>query len=262
MCRDCGCSTDVGRVHVHHHQHHQHQHAHDDPAPHVHDGPGDGCRTVPVHRAILGKNDRLAGRNRGDFQARGLCVLNVLSSPGSGKTALLQRTLADLGGRFRAGVIVGDLETDNDARRIRSTGAPAVQITTGSVCHLEAAMVARAAESLDLDDLDLLIIENVGNLVCPASFDLGESIRVVLLSVTEGEDKPLKYPAAFQTSQVVVVSKMDLAEAVSFDRASALANIRRIAPHATIFEVSARTGQGMEQWYAHLESGLRHHRHA
>ena len=156
----------------------------------------------------------------------------MLSSPGSGKTALLQRTLADLGGRLRAGVIVGDLATDNDARRIRSAGVPAVQITTGSVCHLEAEMVARAAGSLDLDDLDLLIIENVGNLVCPASYDLGETVRVVLLSVTEGEDKPLKYPAAFQTAQVVVVSKMDLAEAAGFDREAALANIRRVAPHA------------------------------
>ena len=202
---------------------------------------------MPVHRAILSKNDRLAERNRGDFEARGLCVLNVLSSPGSGKTALLQRTLADLGGRLRAGVIVGDLATDNDARRIRSAGAPAVQITTGSVCHLDAEMVARAAGSLDLDDLDLLIIENVGNLVCPASYDLGEAVRVVLLSVTEGEDKPLKYPAAFQSAQVVVVSKMDLAEAAGFDREAALANIRRVAPHATIFEVSARTGSGMER---------------
>ena len=217
---------------------------------------------MPVHRAILSKNDQLAERNRSDFEARGLCVLNVLSSPGSGKTALLQRTLADLGGRLRAGVIVGDLATDNDARRIRSAGAPAVQITTGSVCHLDAEMVARAAESLDLDGLDLLIIENVGNLVCPASYDLGEAVRVVLLSVTEGEDKPLKYPAAFQTAQVVVVSKMDLAEAAGFDREAALANIRRVAPHAAIFEVSARTGSGMEHWYAHLEAGLRHRQHA
>ena len=157
---------------------------------------------------------------------------------------------------------MGDLATDNDARRIRSAGAPAVQITTGTVCHLDAEMVARAAGSLDLDDLDLLIIENVGNLVCPASYDLGESVRVVLLSVTEGEDKPLKYPAAFQSAQVVVVSKMDLAEAAGFDREAALANIRRVAPHATIFEVSARTGSGMEHWYAHLESGLRHRQHA
>lgn len=257
MCRDCGCSTDVGQAHVH-----DHQHARADPGPQRYDGPGFGSRTVPVHQAILSKNDRLAERNRGDFEARGLFVLNVLSSPGSGKTALLERTLADLGGRLRAGVIVGDLETDNDARRIRSAGAPAVQITTGSVCHLDAEMVARAAGSLDLDDLDLLIIENVGNLVCPASYDLGESVRVVLLSVTEGEDKPLKYPAAFQTAHVVVVSKLDLAEAVGFDREAALANVRRTAPHATVFEVSARTGQGMEQWYAYMESKLRCHRQA
>jgi hydrogenase nickel incorporation protein HypB len=263
MCRDCGCSKGVGRVHAHDHQHEHHdRHYHQHEPQHVHDGPDDRGRFVPVHRAILSKNDRLAERNRGDFEARGLLVLNVLSSPGSGKTALLQRTLADLGGRLRAGVIVGDLATDNDARRIRSAGVPAVQITTGSVCHLDAEMVARAAETLDLDALDLLIIENVGNLVCPASYDLGETVRVVLLSVTEGEDKPLKYPAAFQSAQVVVLSKMDMAEAAGFDRETALANIRRVAPHAKIFEVSARTGSGMEHWYAHLESGLRHRQHA
>src|SRR5262249_32019421 len=148
----------------------------------------------------------------------GLRVVNVLSSPGSGKTALLERTLADLAPAVRAAVIVGDLATDNDARRLRTTGAPVVQINTGTVCHLEAVMVARAAAELDLDGLDLLLIENVGNLVCPASYDLGEDARAVLLSVTEGEDKPLKYPKIFKTADAVVVSKVDLAAAAGFDR--------------------------------------------
>src|SRR5262249_28344452 len=158
-----------------------------------------------------------------------------------GKTAFLDRTLCELDKSFRAGVIVGDLATDNDAQRLRRSGAPVVQITTGNVCHLEAEMVTRALSQLDWDSLDLLFIENVGNLVCPASYDLGEELRVVLLSVTEGEDKPLKYPKAFKTADVAVVNKIDIAAAVEFDRTAALANIRGIAPQTNIFEVSART---------------------
>jgi hydrogenase nickel incorporation protein HypB len=152
----------------------------------------------------------------------------------------------------RLGVIVGDLATENDAVRLRGRGIPAIQITTGSVCHLDAEMVARAMERLDLNTLDLLIIENVGNLVCPAVYDLGETARIVLLSVTEGEDKPLKYPVMFQSAQVVLVTKMDLAAAVGFDREAAIHNIRRVAPEATLLEVSAKTGQGMDGWYEFL----------
>ena len=209
-------------------------------------------RIIDVNEGVLSKNDLLAKRNRENFHAKGLLVLNVLSSPGSGKTAFIERTLADTRDRFHGGVIVGDLATDNDAKRIQRTGAPAVQITTGDMCHLEADLVARAAESLDLDHLDLLIIENVGNLVCPADYDLGEDLRVVLLSVTEGEDKPLKYPVMFKTADVVIVNKTDIAEAVGFERDAALSNIHRIVPKAAIFEVSARTGQGMEAWYSYL----------
>ena len=154
-------------------------------------------------------------------------------------------------------MVVGDLATDNDARRLRETGAPVVQVTTGTVCHLEAEMVARAVDELGPGGLDLLFIENVGNLVCPASYDLGEDLRVVLLAVTEGEDKPLKYPVAFQGAAVVVVSKIDLAEAVGFDREAALRNIRRAAPEAMILEVSARTGRGMQPWYDFLEGKIR-----
>jgi hydrogenase nickel incorporation protein HypB len=205
-------------------------------------------RIVEVRRAILDKNDRLAERNRGFFEARGLLVLNFLSSPGSGKTTFIREAVRALQPKLKAGVIVGDLATDNDAQRLRESGAPVVQITTGTVCHLEAEMVNRALKQIDLNGLNLLIIENVGNLVCPASYDLGEDLRVVLLSVTEGEDKPLKYPPMFQSADAVIISKMDLADACGYNRELALANIRRVAPKAQIFETSAKTGQGMGAW--------------
>jgi hydrogenase nickel incorporation protein HypB len=215
--------------------------------------------TILVGESLKARNDRQAQLNRDLFGARGLVVLNLLSSPGSGKTALLERTLGELGPRRRIGVIVGDLQTDNDARRLSGRGAPVVQITTGVVCHLEADMVARACAGLDLGALDLLAIENVGNLVCPASFDLGEEVRVVVLSTTEGEDKPLKYPRAFKTAQVVILSKTDLAGAAGFDREGTMANIRAVAPQAIVFELSARTGNGMAGWYAFLEELIESH---
>ena len=194
----------------------------------------------------------MAERNRGFFLARKLLVLNILSSPGSGKTTLLTETIRSLEPDLKCGVIVGDLATDNDARRLGETGVPVVQITTGTVCHLEAEMVGRALTRIDLAGLQLLIIENVGNLVCPASYDLGEHLRVVLLSVTEGEDKPLKYPPMFQSADVVVVSKMDLAEACAFSRETLMGNLRRVAPKARVFEVSARSGKGMQEWKSFL----------
>jgi len=237
VCKDCGCGKD---------QPHAHEEAHEAER-----------RTVAVRRAVLSKNDQLAERNRGAFAAKGLLVVNVLSSPGSGKTTFLERMAVDLTGRVRFGVIVGDLATDLDAERLRKCGVPAVQISTGSTCHLDAAMVASAMEKLPLDGLNVLIIENVGNLVCPASYDLGEHFRVVLVSVTEGEDKPLKYPVIFKTAQVIVVNKMDIAEAAGFDRETALSNIRRVAPAATIFEVSSRTGHGMDRWYEYLARIIR-----
>jgi hydrogenase nickel incorporation protein HypB len=206
-------------------------------------------RTVVVDAAILGRNAERADENRRTFARHGVAVLNVLSSPGSGKTTLLARTLAGLAPRVRAAVVVGDLATDADARRFAAAGVPVVQITTGSLCHLEAGMVAEAMRGLDLAGLDLLVVENVGNLVCPASFDLGEDVRAVLLSVTEGEDKPLKYPVTFKTADAVVITKTDLAVAAGFDRATALGHVQAIAPRARLFEVSARTGQGLEPWY-------------
>jgi hydrogenase nickel incorporation protein HypB len=271
MCKDCGCglpgekpagisththdhSHGHGESHSHEHTHghhhdHDHDHSHGESSdPHADAEGHEHRRTLEVKRSILDKNDRLAERNRGFFQARGLLVLNVLSSPGSGKTTLLQETIRRLSNRLKTGVIVGDLATDNDARRLGEAGAQAVQITTGTVCHLEAEMVARAVKELDLTGVGLLVIENVGNLVCPASYDLGEDLRVVLLSVTEGEDKPLKYPPMFQSAGAAVVTKMDLAQACDFDRGMALANLRRLAPNAPVFETSARTGQGMDAW--------------
>lgn len=208
---------------------------------------------VLVVENLKARNDRQAAVNREHFRAAGVVAVNLLSSPGSGKTALLERTLSEFGRRRRVGVVVGDLQTDNDARRLAGRGGPVVPITTGTVCHLEADMVARAAAGLDLAGLDLLVIENVGNLVCPASFDLGEEARVVVLSTTEGEDKPLKYPRAFKTAQAVVVSKTDLAAPAGFDRDLALANIHSVAPQAAVFELSARTGEGLGGWYAYLD---------
>src|SRR5262245_39337294 len=190
-------------------------------------GPAD-YRVIAVTKGLLHKNDEVAARNRATFRRLGLFVVNVLSSPGSGKTALLEATLTRLAPRLKAAVVVGDLATDNDARRLHRTGAPVVQITTGNICHLEADMVERACAEIDLAGVRLLFIENVGNLVCPASFDLGEDMRVVLTSVTEGEDKPLKYPKMFKRADVVVVSKMDLAAATGFDRDAAVKNVGMI----------------------------------
>ena len=253
MCQDCGCST-ISEIQIHSHDsenYHHHHHHHDS-----HSHQSNGRSFLSIAESVLSKNERLAERNRGYFQAKNLLAFNLLSSPGSGKTALIERTILDLQNKFHIGVVVGDLATDNDARRLRNSGAAAVQITTGTTCHLEAEMVANAAQKLDLDQIDLLIIENVGNLVCPAAYDLGENLRVVMLSVTEGEDKPLKYPATFKSADTVIISKMDIAEAVGFQRETALDNIHRIAPQVNIFEVSARTGWGMEQWYHYLESNL------
>jgi hydrogenase nickel incorporation protein HypB len=210
--------------------------------------PGDP-RTVVVDPLMLGRNAERAADNRRRFARHGVTVLNVLSSAGSGKTTLLVRTLAELASRLRAAVIVGDVATDADARRFAAAGVPVVQVTTGNLCHLEAGLVAEAARAFDLDRLDLLVVENVGNLVCPASFDLGEDARIVLLSVTEGEDKPLKYPPAFKAADAIVLTKTDLTKAAEFDRGLALEHVAAVAPRAPLFEVSARTGHGLQAWY-------------
>ena len=207
-------------------------------------------RIVTVRQNILKANDAVAAENRATFAQHNLRVLNLASSPGAGKTALLERTLKDLGQSIRLAVAVGDLATENDAVRLRQHGVQAEQIVTGTVCHLDAAMIDNVLPRFDLQNLDVLLLENVGNLVCPASYDLGESARAVLLSVTEGEDKPLKYPTIFNTADVVVVTKMDIADAVGYDRALALENIDRARPGVKVLEVSSRSGQGMEAWYS------------
>jgi hydrogenase nickel incorporation protein HypB len=201
----------------------------------------------------MDKNQQIANGLRARFTRAGVLTLNLVSSPGSGKTTFLEKTLTQLrGDGARAAALVGDLATDNDARRLANSGAPVKQIVTVGMCHLEAEMITEHLADWDIEALDYLFIENVGNLVCPSGYDLGESLRVVLLSVTEGEDKPLKYPPMFHSSDVAIITKTDIAAAVEFDLAAARANILAVSPEIRIFEVSAKTGQGMDAWYAFL----------
>jgi len=211
---------------------------------------------VEVRKNILKKNDALAAELRERFRRAGVFVVSLVSSPGAGKTAFLEVTLRHLRERWRVGALVGDLATDNDARRLVRSGADVQQITTGTVCHLDADMVGRALEKWDLDAYDLLFIENVGNLVCPASYDLGENLRVVLMSVTEGEDKPLKYPTIFNTADLAVITKADLADAVEFRRDDAYANVRSVHPGIRVVETSTRWADGLAPWFRQLEQWL------
>jgi hydrogenase nickel incorporation protein HypB len=221
------------------------------------DATEDRGRIVTVERGVMAFNNQIAARLRRRFTDAQTLVLNVMSSPGSGKTALLGRTLEHFR-HLNPAVIVGDIATDNDADRLRVSGATTAQIQTNGICHLEAAMIERAVDAVGLQHRGLLVIENVGNLVCPASYDLGEELRVVLLSVTEGEDKPLKYPKAFKGAHAVIINKMDIAEAVDFDLQAARTNIHLVSPHTPILEVSARNGAGLENWYAFLNERLYH----
>jgi hydrogenase nickel incorporation protein HypB len=209
-------------------------------------------RLVEVRQHVLKNNDVVARALRDRFHQAGVYVVSLVSSPGAGKTMFLEKVLTLLRERHRVAALVGDLATDNDARRLARSEVPVKQITTGAVCHLEAAMVRDALEGWDIEAPDYLFIENVGNLVCPATFDLGEDLRLVLVSVTEGEDKPLKYPTIFNSADVAVLTKMDLAAAVEFDAATALRNIESVRPGMQVFEVSAKTGHGMEQWLRYL----------
>jgi hydrogenase nickel incorporation protein HypB len=213
-------------------------------------------RLVEVRKNILKQNDLVARELRQRFRDAGVFVASLVSSPGAGKTTLLERTLTLLQPRFRVAALVGDLATENDAARLARSQAPVRQITTGTLCHLEAAMVQSALEGWALDDLDFLFIENVGNLVCPASYDLGESTRFVVLSVTEGEDKPLKYPTIFNTADVALITKTDMAEAAGFDWDAALGNIQSVRPGMQALGVSAKTGAGMPGYLTLLEAGL------
>jgi hydrogenase nickel incorporation protein HypB len=213
-------------------------------------------RLVEVRQKVLKQNDQLARSLRERFRAAGVYCISLVSSPGSGKTSLLEKLLARLGEAYGVAALVGDLATENDAARLARSQAPVRQIITGTVCHLEAAMVERALDGWPLDDLDILFIENVGNLVCPSSYDLGEDLRLVLMSVTEGEDKPLKYPTIFNTADVAVITKMDLAAAVEFDAAATHRNIQAVRPGMQVFEASAKTGAGLELFLQFLESRL------
>jgi hydrogenase nickel incorporation protein HypB len=208
-------------------------------------------RLVEVRQHILKNNDVVARALRDRFHEAGVYVVSLVSSPGAGKTMFLEKVLGLLRDQYKVAALVGDLATDNDARRLARSQVPVKQITTGAICHLEAAMVRDALEGWELEELDFLFIENVGNLVCPASFDLGEDLRLVLFSVTEGEDKPLKYPTIFNTADVALITKVDLAQAVEFDAATAQRNILSVRPGMQFNEVSAKTGQGMEQllWF-------------
>jgi len=211
-------------------------------------------RLVEVRQKVLKQNDVVARELRQGFHDAGVLVVSLVSSPGSGKTYFLERILTDMAKRHRVAALVGDLATDNDAARLARSGAPVKQITTGTVCHLEAEMVRSALTDWIKPDVEILFIENVGNLVCPSSYDLGEDLRLVLMSVTEGEDKPLKYPTIFNTADVAVITKMDLAAAVEFDSNTAKASINSVRPGMTIFEVSAKTGKGMDDLLQLIES--------
>ncbi|MGC2238585.1 MAG: hydrogenase nickel incorporation protein HypB [Pyrinomonadaceae bacterium] len=211
-------------------------------------------RLIEVRENVLKHNDVLARELRARFREAGVFVVSLVSSPGSGKTAFLEKTLFSLQPEYRVAALVGDLATDNDAERLARSNAPVKQIVTGTICHLEAAMVENALGEWNLHELDFLFIENVGNLVCPSSYDLGEELRLVLMSTTEGEDKPLKYPTIFNTADVAVITKTDIAGVVEFDAAKARASIERVRPGMQIFELSSKTGAGMNEWLEFLRT--------
>jgi hydrogenase nickel incorporation protein HypB len=272
MCATCGCNgettadiidlSDTDRhhhtdPHAHGHSHdHDHAHNHDHTPPHMHNhdhsDPHPTTVRVDIEAPILAKNDALAQKNRGWFAGREILALNLVSAPGAGKTSLIERTIAELRGELPLFVIEGDQATANDAERIRAAGAPVVQVNTGTGCHLDAEMVARGLARLRPDPGATVLIENVGNLVCPALFDLGEQAKVVIFSVTEGEDKPVKYPHMFRAAALVIINKIDLLPYLDFDLASAAANLQRVNPRAPMVQLSARTGQGMGDWYEWL----------
>lgn len=271
MCTVCGCSTGEEHKHDHSHDHehghshnhnHSHDHAHHHDGEHVHHygkgparahAPGlEQSRMVQIEKDILGKNDEYARNNRGRFAQQGILALNLVSSPGSGKTTLLTKTLSDLKSEHSLAVIEGDQETSQDAARIRETGVPAIQINTGKGCHLDAHMVGHAMDELSVDKGGILFIENVGNLVCPAAFDLGEQCKVAILSVTEGEDKPIKYPDMFAASDLLLLNKIDLLPYLDFDVDKCIDYARRVNPSIQVIQVSAKSGEGMETWYQWL----------
>jgi hydrogenase nickel incorporation protein HypB len=279
VCATCGCSDgaagvrvidpthehghdhdhghDHGHGHGHGHEHgHDHEHGHEhghspEPAPDP-----DRGHTIALEQRVLAKNDELAGRTRRWLTARGIFAVNLMSSPGAGKTTLLERTITDLAGELGVSVVEGDQETLLDADRITATGCRVIQINTGSGCHLDAEMVDRGLRALDPPQQSVVFIENVGNLVCPALFDLGEAAKIVITSTTEGEDKPLKYPQMFAAADLVLLNKIDLLPHLSFDVDTCLAAIHRVNPRATVLQLSATKGDGLADWYTWLRAQL------
>lgn len=285
MCTVCGCGEGETRVEGHHHHHHDHNHGHEHSHGHSHEHPhehphdeapalvangqnldyGQGAahahapglsqsRMVQIEQDILGKNDRYAAANRARFEDASILALNLVSSPGSGKTTLLTKTIERLNESVPLAVIEGDQQTANDADRIRETGAQAVQINTGKGCHLDAHMIGHAMERLQDLDGGVLFIENVGNLVCPAAFDLGEAHKVAILSVTEGEDKPIKYPDMFHAADLMLLNKTDLLPHLDFDVDACIEYARRVNPDIEVLQVSARSGEGMDPWLAWIKA--------
>ncbi len=267
MCKDCGCSVS-GHTHTHEHTHdgytHSHSHSHDElhdeahnhshDHSHEHTNPAMTAKTVSVIGKILDENDKQAVHNREHFDENGVYAINLMSSPGAGKTTLLEATIDK--GAFKLGVIEGDLETNNDADRIKAKGAVAHQITTGQACHLDAFMVHDGLHHIDIKDLDLVFVENVGNLVCPASYDVGTHLNVVLLSVPEGDDKPAKYPVMFRTADVVLITKCGLVEHFDFDIQKAIKEARKLNPKVDVLQIDSKTGQGIDKWVDYLKMKL------
>lgn len=283
MCGSCGCGDENsirirkpgeenhehnhthedGSTHTHSHDHsnndgHGHGHTHDHDHPHIHDHghSHNDYRSVEikVEQDILSKNNLLAERNRGYFDAKNISALNLVSSPGSGKTSLLERTIREKNTEMDFFIVEGDQQTMNDAERIKAAGAPVIQVNTGQGCHLDADMINDAVKQLEVRDNSVLFIENVGNLVCPAMFDLGEGKRVVVISVTEGEDKPIKYPAMFSTSDICIINKIDLLPYLDFDIEKLKDYARQVNHHLEFIEVSVKTGEGMDKWYDWLKA--------
>lgn len=265
MCGTCGCGSETNGpviskpgehshnhthdgVHFHSHEHSEHSHTHEHSHQH---------KVLEIEQDILQNNAVMAARNRGYFEAKNIFALNLVSSPGSGKTSILEKTLADLSNTIPFSVIEGDQQTLNDANRIDALKIPVIQINTGKGCHLESDMVYDAVKKLDLKNSSVLMIENVGNLVCPSMFDLGESKRVVIISVTEGEDKPIKYPDMFHTSDICIINKIDLLPYINVNVEKLKDYALQVNPNLHFFEVSATTGEGMEKWYSWLQTNIK-----